>query len=95
MAGELVANPAANGQIYGIRTRFVNFLAILLLVFALSIFSETRDSDLSSGLGPISPYAFSKKLSVVQGQPLSTETPENLKISNSDQVWGSDGRFFH
>ena len=62
MAGELVANPAGNGQIYGIRARFVDFLAILLLVFALSFFSETRDSDLSNGLGLVSVHALLKKL---------------------------------
>ena len=95
MAGELVANPAANGQICGIRTRFVNFLAILFLVFALSFFSETRDSDLSSGLGFVESYTLWKKLLVVQGQPLSTEISENLKIWNSDQIWGSNGRIFH
>ena len=62
MAGERVANPAANGQICGIRVRFVDFLAILLLVVALSIVSETRDSDLSNGLGLVSVYALLKKL---------------------------------
>ena len=62
MAGELVGHPAANGQMYDFPTFGFDFLAILLLVFALSIFSETRDPDLSNGLGPISVYALLKKL---------------------------------
>ena len=95
MAGELVGQPTAKGQIRKIWTFELDFLAILLLVFALSVFSETRDSDLSNGLGLVSVDASLKKLSGVQAQPMSTEISENLKISNSDQIWGSDGRIFH
>ena len=62
MAGELVGHPAANGQMYDFSTFELDFLGILLSVFALSIFSETRDPDLSNGLGPISVYALLKKL---------------------------------
>ena len=57
-------------------------------------FSETRDPDLSNGLGPISVYALLKKLSGVQGRPHEHPLSENQKISNSGQIWGSDGRVF-
>ena len=59
------------------------------------IFSETRDSDLSNDLSFVESYTLQKNPLMVQGQPLSTEISENLKISNSDQIWGSDGRIFH
>ena len=68
MAGELVGPATANGQIRKFSTFELDFLGILLLVLALSIFSETRDPDLSNGLGPISVYALLKKLSWVQGR---------------------------
>ena len=67
MAGELVDHPAANGQMCKISTFEFDFLAILLVDFALSIFSETRSPDLSNGIGPMSVYAFHKKLLGAQG----------------------------
>ena len=69
MAGELVDRPPGTGQIHKISTFGFDFLAILLFVFALSVFfSETRDLDLSNGVGPISVYALLKKLSGFQGR---------------------------
>ena len=62
MAGELVGRPPATGQMWIFFTFEFDFLGILLVDFALSIFSETRDPDLSNGLGPISVYALLKKL---------------------------------
>ena len=58
MAGELVGHPTGNGQIRKFRFFKFDFLAILLFVLALTIFSETRSSDLSNGLGLVSVYAF-------------------------------------
>ena len=58
-------------------------------------FSETTGSDLSNGLSLVESYTLWKKLLGVQGEPMSTETSENLKISNSDEIWGSNGRIFH
>ena len=57
MAGELVGHPAGNGQIRKFRPFNLDFLAILLLVLALTIFSETTGSDLSNGAGLVSVYA--------------------------------------
>ena len=62
MAGELVDHPAGNGQMYKFSTFEFDFLAILFLVLALTVFSETRSSDLSNGIGLVSVYAFYKKL---------------------------------
>ena len=62
MAGELVDHPAGNGQMCKISTFELDFLAIPLLVLALTIFSETTGSDLSNGVGLVSVYALLKKL---------------------------------
>ena len=54
VAGELVGQPAANGQIRKFWTFEFDFLAIPLLVFASLFFCETTGSDLSNGLGLVS-----------------------------------------
>ena len=69
MAGELVANPAANGQIRKFWTFELDFLGCYTVKFDVSIFSETRDSDLSNGLSFVESYTVRKKLSGVQGEP--------------------------
>ena len=61
MTGELVGQPAANGQIHNFWTFDLDFLGCYMVKFDESIFSETRDSDLSNGLGLVSVYAFLKK----------------------------------
>ena len=68
MAGELVRQPPADGQIHKNWSRFVGYLAIPLLLFDANIFSETRDYDLSNGVGPVSVYASWKKLLGHQGR---------------------------
>ena len=95
MAGELVANPAANGQIHKFWTFELDFLGCYMVEFDESIFSETTGSDLSNGLSLVDSYTLWKKFLGPQGEPMSTETSENPNISNSDQIWGSNGRIFH
>ena len=68
MAGELVGPAAANGQMWKFSTFELDFLAILLLLFDETIFSETRSPDLSTGVGFVSAYASQNNLCVVQGR---------------------------
>ena len=63
MAGELVGQPAANGQIHTSWTLELDFLGCYVVKFdESSFFSETRDSDVSNGLGLVSVCALLKKL---------------------------------
>ena len=94
MAGELVATPAANGQIRKILSFELDFLGCYTVDFDESIFSETTGSDLSNDLGFVESYTLWKKFSGAQGEPLSTENSKNERILNSDQIWGSTGRIF-
>ena len=84
MAGELVGQPAANGQIHTFWTFEFDFLGCYTVEFGESIFSETTGSDLSNGVGFVESYTLWKNLSGVQGWLMSTEISENVKISNSD-----------
>ena len=62
MAGELVRPTPAVQQIHDFSTFKFDFLAILLLLFDETIFSETTGSDLSNGVGLVSVYVLLKTL---------------------------------
>ena len=83
MAGQLVGHPAADRAKHKFLTFELDFLAILLLRFALSIFSNGPGSNLSNRLGPISLYALLKNLRSAQGRPHEHPNlgkPENLEF---------------
>ena len=62
MAGQLVATRPRTDLNIKFRLLISIFLAIPLLVLALTIVSETTGSDLSNGVGLVSAYALVKKL---------------------------------
>ena len=95
MAGELVANPAANGQICGIHPRFVDFLAIYHVTRHVSIFPKTKLNVLSNGASFVSIRWVCKKFSGAQGRHGKVAFLENrdfaeilLKIDLL-QFWGA------
>ena len=62
-------HPAADRGKHKMSTFQLDFLAILLLLFDETMFSETTGSDLSNGVGLVSVYALLKKYRAIKLSP--------------------------
>ena len=95
MAGQLVATPPETDKSVNFRPVNSIFSRSCYYFWLSLFFSETTGSDLSNGVGLVSVFALLKKLRGHQTFAVSTElSKKNLKISNSGQLWASNGRSF-